>query len=268
MKFVVPFSASAIVCALVFGHTGVAAAANKLVAAVATNVIPSSNATGSLPTIVKATYRVYRGGLLVGSVDEKFERFVRPGEFTDRYKITSNTRAEGAVAIFVRDQINVVSEGTIGAAGLAPTRYSSTRKTDTDRNFTARFDWAKNEIVREHQTDGRTEQEIFELPAGTQDRLSSMYQFMVISPGAQSITTTMTQGKHAEHYRYVKKGEPMINTPAGDFATIQYVRDAKQGESKAQLWLAKSKNFVPVRIIFEDTKGTILEQVLTDLVIQ
>ncbi len=266
MKFVVPFSTSAIVCALVFGHAGVVSAADKLVAAV--NTTPLSGSSGTLPTVIKATYRVYRGGLLIGSVDEKFERFVNPGEFADRYKITSNTRAEGAVAIFVRDQINIVSEGTIGPAGLAPTRYSSTRKTDIDRNFTARFDWTKNEIVREHQTDGRTEQEIFELPAGTQDRLSSMYQFMVMTPGAQSIATTMSQGKHAEQYRYVKKGEPVLNTPAGDFETIQYVRDAKQGESKAQLWLAKTKNFVPVRIIFEDSKGTILEQVLTDLVIQ
>lgn len=268
MKFVVPFLTTAALTVIVFLQVGGSTAAPTPVSAANTNGSHVPVAINALPTIVKATYRVYRSGLLIGSVDEKFERFVHPGDTTHRYKITSHTRAEGAVAIFVRDQISVTSEGRIGPMGLAPSLYSSTRKSDTGRNFTARFDWTKNEITREHQDDGRTEQEVFDLPAGTQDRLSSMYQFMVITPGAQSITTTMSQGKHAEQYRYVKKGESTLNTPAGDFDTIQYVRDAKQGESKAQLWLSKSKSFVPVRIIFEDLKGTILEQVLTDLFIQ
>jgi hypothetical protein len=219
----------------------------------------------NLPATVKATYKVMRGGLSIGTVEEKFERLGARG---DQYRITSETRAEGAIAIFVRDQLTYVSSGRITAAGLVPTTFTSTRKTSPQRNFTSRFDWMKNEIVREHKVDGRVERDTYELTAGTQDRLSVMYQFMVANPRNTSITALMTQGREAEQYLYVKRGEPKISTQAGDFETVHYARDAKPGESKAELWLAKSKNFLPVRVIFTDTKGTSLEQTLVELTVQ
>lgn len=222
----------------------------------------------TLPTYMRASYKVQRGGILVGTIDEKFERFVDPDRAGERYKITSTSRAAGAIAVFYRDQIQYTSEGQISASGFTPLLFASSRKNDTARNFTTRFFWKKNEMVREHQTDGRIEQETFNLPPGTQDRLSAIYQFMVISPGKQVVSTNMTQGKNAEKYVYLKQGEPKLTTPAGEFETIHYARDVKQRESKAQMWLAKTKNFVPVRIIFEDSKGTLLEQTLIDLVIQ
>ncbi len=225
-------------------------------------------AAASLPTMVQSSYKVYRGGMLVGTIDEKFERFVDPDNGGERYKITSTTRADGPIALFYRDQIQYTSEGRISASGLLPLVFSSSQKNDTSRNFITRFYWAKNEMVREHQSGGRIEQETFDLPVGTQDRLSAMYQFMVTLPRGQSISTLMTQGKNAEKYIYLKQGEPKLNTSAGDFETIHYVRDVKPGESKAQMWLVKTKSHVPVRIIFEDKKGVALEQTLIDLVIQ
>lgn len=218
-----------------------------------------------VPASIKATYKVMRSGLSIGTVEEKFERL---GPRGDQYRITSETRAEGALAIFVRDQLTYVSSGRITTAGLVPTTFSSTRKTSPQRNFTSRFDWAKNEIVREHNVDGRVERDTYELTAGTQDRLSVMYQFMVATPRNASVTAHMTQGRESEEYLYVKRGEPTIQTPAGDFETVHYARDAKPGESKAELWLAKSKNFLPVRVIFTDTKGTSLEQTLVELTVQ
>ncbi len=233
---------------------------------------PASNtAFATSPTTVKATYKVYRNGILVANVDEKFERFSSASvsaEKKDRYKITSDSRTDGAVSLLFREQLHYTSEGWIDALGLTPGIFTSTRKSTNKHNFTARFDWDRREIVREQERDGNVETEIFNLPAGTQDRLSSMYQFMLSSPSAQSISTNMTQGKNAEQYRYLKQGEPKLTTPAGEFETVHYVRDARQGESRAQLWLAKSKNYLPVRIIFEDAKGTTLEQSLVDLVIQ
>jgi hypothetical protein len=223
---------------------------------------PSTNANANLPTSVKATYKVHRNGLLVGNVEEKFERLG-----SNRYTITSTTRTEGIAALITRDQLNVTSEGKIAASGLVPSIFSSLRKTDTKRNFVTRFDWAKNEIVREYQHDGNNEKESFELPKGTQDRLSSMYQFMVTTPQSKTISTSMTQGKEVEQYTYLKQGEPTMATKAGEFETVHYARDAKVGESKAEIWLAKAKNYVPIKIIFEDNKGNKIEQSLVDLVI-
>ncbi len=219
----------------------------------------------SLPTSVKATYKIYKAGILLGTVEEKFERV---GDKGDRYKITSDTRSDGALSLFLKDQLTYASEGRITANGLVPTLFSSVRKSDASRNFTARFDWDKNEIVREHLSDGKKETETFPLPAGTQDRVSSMYQFMQSVPRSQTITAWMSQGKHSEQYVYVKQDEPTLTTRAGEFETVHYARDAKPGESKAQLWLAKSKNYLPVRMIFEDSRGMSLEQSLVELVVQ
>jgi Protein of unknown function (DUF3108) len=253
-----------VIVSLALGLTNAVAAPATTTRVSTTNATTAASITTGLPSSVKATYKVSRNGLLIGTVDEQFTRT------GNRYTISSTTKAEGIAAILTRDQLMVSSEGRVTSSGLVPSVFSSARKTDTKRNFIARFDWAKGEIVREHIEDGKTEKESFALPKGTQDRLSSMYQFMTISPEsaqAKSISTTMSQGKDAELYTYLKQGEPTITTVAGEFETIHYARDAKAGESKAEIWLAKSKSYVPIRIIFEDTKGNKLEQSLVDLVV-
>ena len=219
----------------------------------------------TLPTSIRATYKVYKAGILLGRVDETFECV------GDRYKITSATRAEGPLRALIRDEISYVSEGKIGAAGLVPSVFSSTRKSDTAKSFTSRFDWDTYQLVREsHQRDpsGTVERESFDLPLGTQDRLSSMYQFMITIPKAARIETQMTQGKHTEKYFYVKLDEPIMTTPAGRYSTVHYVREAKAGESKAELWLAKEFSYLPVRVIFTDSKDSSLEQQLVELAIR
>lgn len=228
--------------------------------------VPSFSQTSAgtaLPTSIRATYKVYKGGILLGSVDEHFERD------GDMYKITSVTRADGPFSALIKEQISYLSEGKIGADGLVPVLFSSARKSDTSKSFTSRFNWETHELLRERverDVSGRSERETFALPEGTQDRLSSMYQFMITAPTEQRVTTIMTQGKHAEKYLYLKQGEPVMTSPAGQFATVHYARDAKVGESKAELWLAKNHNYLPVRIIFTDPKGASLEQRLVELV--
>ena len=225
----------------------------------------ATKAGPTLPNSVKVTYKIYRGGVLLGSVEERFERD------GDRYKITSATRTEGPISLLIREQISVTSEGRIAAAGLVPSVFSTSRKNDSSKSFTARFNWEKNELVREHDNpdvQGGVEKEVFTLPVGTQDRLSAMYQFMVTTPSAASISALMTQGKHTERYQYMKQGEPSVTTQAGQFATVYYVREAAPGESKAELWLAKEHNYIPVRVVFKDSKGSSLEQSLVELIIR
>ncbi len=222
----------------------------------------AAEGTPTFPQSVSATYKVLRNGLLIGNVEEKFTRIG-----ANRYKITSTTRTEGIAALITKDELIVSSEGRIGKDGLVPTVFSSARKKETKRNFVSRFDWANKAIVREFQQDGEAETESFELTSGTHDRLTAMYQFMLSTPTANVIPIKMSLGKEAELYLYLKQGEPLLTTRAGEFETIQYAREVMAGESKAEIWLAKSKNFLPVKIIFEDNKGNKLEQSLVDLVV-
>ena len=209
-----------------------------------------------LPTLVKASYKIYKGSLLIGQNDEVFERKGM------RYTITSDAHAEGPLAIFFKERILYKSEGLIGPQGLQPAAFEQVRA-DASRSTYAKFDWDKKDIVS--LRNGNTE--TFDLPDGTQDRLSSMYQFMLAVPRTSQLTVWMSQGKRSEKYVYQKQGEPTIKTPIGDFATVFYSRDAKEGESKSQLWLAKNKFHLPVRIIFEDKNGA-FEQVLASLSVQ
>jgi len=235
----------------------------SVAASTTTNTITASTSNiSNLPTSVTAIYKIARNGLVVGKVEEKFTRIS-----SNRYKITSITRAEGIAALITSDEFIVTSEGAITRTGLVPSVYTSTRKKDTKRNFVLRFDWANNEIMREFQQDGTSQTETFALAIGTQDRLSAMYQFMRTSPTAKNINVMMSMGKQAEMYQYSKQGEPILSVEAGEFETIHYARETRAGESKAEIWLAKSKYFVPVRIIFEDNRGIKLEQSLLNLAI-
>ncbi len=214
------------------------------------SVAASANA---LPNEIKATYGIYKAGIMVA---QDVETFHRDG---DSYKIVSETHAEGALKFFFKERITIISQGLVGKDGLRPLNYEY-RRADANRSVRARFDWAKNEIFSEH---GDTH-ETFALPAHTQDRLSSMYQFMLSTPSSDLMTAWMSTGKKSERYSYVKQGEPTVSTKAGEFATVHYARDAQAGESKAELWLAKDRFYLPVRVSYTDKNGS-FEQVLTSL---
>jgi Protein of unknown function (DUF3108) len=209
-----------------------------------------------LPQRIAATYKIFKAGLHIATDEETFER---DGE---RYKITSRSTPTRVLAIFVSDRITIKSEGRITAQGLQPASYEYLRN-DPSRAIRATFDWTKKEIRSSH---GNTE-ETFELPDATQDRLSAMYQFMIAIPRTPQVIAWMSSGKKSERYVYVKQGEKTLNTNAGDFATVHFARDAQAGESKAQLWLAKDRFHIPVRIVFEDKNGA-FEQVLNTLAIE
>lgn len=210
------------------------------------------------PTKVWATYKIYKGSFLLGTVEEQFSRE------GDRYRIVSITQTAGAIAWLLNDRLTVTSEGRIGEAGLEPARYEFKREKNQAKNLVAQFDWEKKQIISQH--DGKTE--VFDLPVGTQDRVSAMYQFMFKPPQTAEVISWMSQGKKAEQYHYLKQGEPVVSIGDSRFPSVHYARETKPGESRAQLWLAKDRNHIPVRMAFEDSHGIALEQSLVSLRVQ
>ena len=214
-----------------------------------------ANAGEGAPKAVTATYKVFKAGILIGNIEE---RFTRDG---DHYKIVSETDTAGPLRLFLRDHLTVTSEGTVDASGLRPQSYQFIRRNDHKKNISALFAWDKQQIVSRHND----EDEVFDLPAGTQDRISAIYQFMFSNPRASEVIVWMSQGKKAERYRYRKIGEPILTLNQESIPTVHYAREAKEGESRAHLWLAKGKYFLPVKIVFEDAGGNSLEQMLVSL---
>ncbi len=236
--------AAALVSVLAILFAGVAFAATTIAA-------PTS------PMMVKASYKVYKAGIWIGTIEEQF---VREG---DNYKIVSETDTAGPLRLFLRDRLTVTSEGTIGADGLRPGSYHFTRRNDQKKNISSVFEWEKHQLVSQHSGDS----EVFDLPTGTQDRLSALYQFMFSVPRTSEVRLWMSQGKKVEQYLYRKFGEPVLTVNGESIPTVYYVRDAKEGESKAHLWLGtgKGKYYLPVKILFEDEHGGSFEQMLVSL---
>jgi len=214
-----------------------------------------ASAHAASPTDVQSTYRIFKNGILIGQVNE---HFTRDGT---GYRIVSETRSDGALNWFVHDKLTITSEGRVTAGGLQPLKYESVRESDKSRTLRATFNWDKNVMISEH--DGKSE--TVPLQPGTQDRLSVMYQYMLSMPYSPEVRQWMSNGRNVEQYLYRKQADAALKTLAGDFDTVHYSRDAKPGEDKADLWLAKDRYFLPVRIVFEDRKGSRLDQTLVSL---
>ena len=219
----------------------------------------AATARAAAPTEIHAQYQITAAGLKIATV---VESYARKG---DRYTIESVTRAEGALKLFKDETVTFLSEGTVGPTGLKPLKFAQRQLKEPKRDVEATFDWSRGVLVSSF---GGKVREV-PLPADTQDRLSLMYQFMNLSPGAAPLTIAMSNGRKVEHYKYRFVEEARITTPAGSFDTLHYARvndDPK--ESHADVWLAKDRFNYPVRVVFDDPRGLRLEQSLVSLQLQ
>lgn len=208
---------------------------------------------------VSATYNFIKNGQLVGITTE---HFVRTGS---KYRLESETKAAGVLALFSKQTILLLSRGTINKDGLRPEHFEHHPGKDESKNVSADFDWTTGTATLHR--DGNTETKKIE--PGLQDRISLMYQFMFMKKIPQEIDLNMTNGKNIEQYRYKLVGAEKISTPAGTFNSLHLSRlPQTEDEDKVDLWLATSKNNFPVRIIFEEKNHQKLEQLLTNLKIE
>ncbi|MGE0355467.1 MAG: DUF3108 domain-containing protein [Burkholderiales bacterium] len=208
------------------------------------------------PTRVEAEYLISAHGIAIGRVHETY---LRQG---DTYRIDSTTRSEGVLKLFRDETVVLHSEGRVGPAGLVPLRFEQRRSGDRSRDIRASFDWERSLLRSEYRGESTTHA----LPAGTQDRLSVMYQFMNLAPRGERIRMPMSNGRKVDYYTYRRAGEPVLDTPAGRFPTVHFERVTEsEDENHAELWLARERFHLPVRVVFEDTRGLRLEQNLVSL---
>ncbi|HSN20611.1 MAG TPA: DUF3108 domain-containing protein [Usitatibacter sp.] len=215
----------------------------------------ASTAALALPTSIAAEYRLVATGLTIGHVSETFSRT------GDRYAILSVARSEGPLKLFLDDQLTLQSSGRVVATGLQPLAFAQHRARTSKGAVQATFDWVRG-VMRSQYGDNDKE---VPLPEATQDRISVMYQFMNLKPGEGTVTLPMSNGRKVELYTYRFVGEESLATPAGTFDTLHYERVTGPNESKAEVWLAKDRFNFPVRVLFDDSRGPRVEQILVAL---
>jgi len=208
------------------------------------------------PLSAAARYDVFRNGWRVAVVSETFE--AKDGA----YRIVSESRAVGLLALVEKHTLRFVSSGVLTPSGLRPQHFEGKRGDADSRQVRADFDWQTGQLTIVH--DGRTE--TFALPAATQDRISSMYQFMFLSrEGLQRLEFPMTNGRKLDHYVYTVQPGGDLETRLGRMATLHLVKQHSADESGTEIWLAPQYRFLPVKLLIEDEDGTRYEQVITRL---
>ena len=228
---------------------------SRIAALLAALALPCA-AQAEAPREVAAEYQITTAGLKIGHVTETFTRTA------EGYAIVSTTRAEGALKIFLDDQVTLRSSGTVGPEGLKPLRFEQRRAKEPKQDIDATFDWQRGVLVSTFS--GKTKE--VALPLETQDRISLMYQFMYLTPGAGPMAVAMSNGRKVERYAYRFVEEARISTPAGEFDTLHYARvNDNPKESRADVWLAKDRYNFCVRVVFDDPRGLRLEQSLLSL---
>ena len=216
----------------------------------------SAAAHAAAPTRISAEYELTNKGLTVGRVSETFARN------GDDYEIHSVSRSEGILKVLFDEQITLLSVGKVVDYGLRPLQFDERRTREPKRDVNATFDWERG-VLR-----SRYRGEVTQLPLlpATQDRLSMMYQFMHVKAREGNMTLAMSNGRKVERYTYRLVGEPRIGTPAGEFDTLHFERVTYEPNDRhVEVWLAKSHNNFPVRVVFDDPRGLRVEQRLVAL---
>lgn len=214
----------------------------------------SAQLVAAPPSKVRANYDVLKGGVKVAVMTETFTRQ------HDQYTLESVSRAVWPLTMFKAETISVTSSGAITAQGLRPSAYASKRKLDEDRNARADFDWQKRQITLEDRAGRRT----LQLPAGTQDRLSAMYQLMFLPLHDMHVLKfNMTNGSKVDGYTFDITHGVSVTVPLGTFSAAYLVTPPEKNASRTEIWVATDHENFPYKLVITEPDGGQFTQVLT-----
>lgn len=205
---------------------------------------------------VKASYNAFMNGMSIGTISEQFE------SDGSAYRIVSDSRPTGLAALIQRQPLRFASTGQVVRDGLRPALFEARRTAADAPQISAEFDWTHDQIVLKHN--GKTES--FSLPAGTQDRLSVMYQFTFLPlERIRQLEFPMTNGRKLDRYRYRAMGEAEIETGMGRLKTLHLVKQREPGDTVNEVWLSPQHQYFPVKMLIVERDGMRLEQVIQSL---
>lgn len=200
------------------------------------------------PARVEIEYLLSRNGSAMAEVEDRLEHA------NGSYQLTETWKGKGMYALLGRARRT--SQGVLGADGPRPVEYVDERSgRDTQR---VTFDWKASTITRRYK--GKTSTE--PVPVDTQDRLSFLLKLAYLSPREQPVSFHVADGRGMSHHTYSTNGRERLGTPAGEFDTLKVTRKNGSGDV-AEIWLAASRHYLPVRIVVVEKDGTRYEHIAT-----
>lgn len=193
-----------------------------------------------------------------GKIGEAEVHFVNSTD--GHYRLTSERRATGVAAFFVKSKDIEVSEGLVTARGLSPTSFTHQFGKNGQKVHHADFDWATTQLSMQNNGVSNS----VTLPQGTQDMLSFMFQFIYVPPLTE-MQVFITNGRKLNQYAYRFEGEEEIETSLGKVRTLHIAKNSNESEGKLDLWLGVDYHYLPMKIRKIDKDDKVYEQVITSL---
>lgn len=215
-----------------------------------------------LPDPVTQRFQVYYGDMSRNLVVAEVRYSLEHGE--GRYRIGTEGKAVGVVAVFYSGVLVQQSVGRVGAGGLMPERYRERRGKRPERSV--RFDYEHHKLIG----NGDPAPEVPLLP-GTQDRLSIFYQVGIMARArpqdfvaGRRFTMPLASMKAIDRPRFTVVGKEAVHTARGDVPALRLtVRNEDDPKDPViDAWLAPDLSMLPARIRAEDHDGKIIDQVL------
>lgn len=180
----------------------------------------------------------------------------------DRFDITVETRAT-----MLGKLLDSHSQGGVNRYGLAPTRLTEKRFRKPPHTVT---------FGREDHTIRFSESAVtYPIKGGEQDRTSISWQLVAIARAAPdkfkpgTVWPFFVAGRSAaEVWVFKVIGRETIRTPMGEVSAIHIAKlpSKSQEQQHLDLWLAPSLEWYPVRMLFSESNGLEVDQVLQKIV--
>jgi hypothetical protein len=219
----------------------------------------SATVARTLPRRGRISYTLFYGEsrTTVGKVVQAWDM---TGE---SYRITSDAETTGIVEFFRPQRLRYVSQGRVTRNGLRPDSFlaSRTRRGQNEASQ-ARFDWNAGNL---DYGIGREPKSV-PLPAGTQDLISLVFQYAVVTPAPGRYRVPVTTGSRFDVHEIDVLSEERIETPIGTLRTLLVRQLPRPGVESIQVWLATDYHYLPVRIRHYDREGAFSgEQVVNEI---
>ncbi len=180
-------------------------------------------------------------------------------ETPNTYIYSSSTQATGIARLIRPNAATETSRFSVAGDQLVPDeyRFDSGSGKPTEDSY-AKFDWVAGVAHSNHQE----ELADVALRPGTLDRMSADLQTTLdLQAGKTPVAYTMIHRNAAKTYAFTYQGNEVVETPAGRFETVKYLRQRDGSSRAATIWYAPELDYQPVKVVQTKrgkTTGTLL----------
>ncbi len=175
-----------------------------------------------------------------------------------RYTLQVELEKAGLASWFNSTQLTQISRGVLLANGdLAPQEFleEATDAKGVHHRYEAAFDWNAKQL---RFADGTGSQ----LPLGTQDMLSLLYQLSQYSMRTEIMHLTVTDGSRLRNIQLEVGASEEIATPMGRLHVLHINQLHNAGEPWIEAWLAGDYHMLPVRYLQMGADGKISQELV------